>query len=64
MMLHHRLVTFVVGLVAALTVNAALIAHGDEVYRLQQRGRPALEAHIAQSNSTCTKDKLRVRREW
>lgn len=39
------------------------LVSGDAVKDLQDRGRPNLDAAIARS-STCTKEKLQVRREW
>ena len=45
--------------------SAALagVVAADAVKDLQDQGRPALDAVIEQS-TTCSKDKLEVRREW
>lgn len=53
-------------LVALLAVPWLMLvdfAAGDAVLDLQNKGRPNIDAQIAKS-STCTKDKLQVRREW
>jgi hypothetical protein len=50
----------------ALLVTFALLAvyvQGDAVGDLQTKGRPAVDAAIAKS-TTCTKDKVKVRKEW
>lgn len=39
------------------------LVSADAVSDLQAKGRPAVDAQIAKS-STCTEDKLQVRREW
>jgi tyrosinase len=39
------------------------VVSGDAVLDLQTKGRPSIDAQIAKS-ATCTKDKLKVRREW
>ncbi len=39
------------------------VVSGDAVLDLQIKGRPSIDAQIAKS-ATCTKDKLKVRREW
>lgn len=39
------------------------LVNGDAVLDLQTKGRPNLDAQLANSK-TCTKDKLSVRREW
>ncbi|KAI1815974.1 Di-copper centre-containing protein [Poronia punctata] len=49
-----------------LFLNLLLLAasvYGDAVSDLWDQGNPALEAQLAKS-TTCTKDKLQVRREW
>lgn len=52
-----------VGLLAIPWLLLAGLASGDAVQDLEVKGRPAIDARIAQS-TTCTKDKLQVRREW
>lgn len=50
----------------ALLVSVSLLSvlcAADVVGDLQTKGRPAIDAAVAKS-TTCTKDKLRVRREW
>lgn len=50
----------------ALLVSLALLSTlcaADAVSDLQKKGRAALDAQIAKS-TTCTKEKLQVRREW
>lgn len=49
-------------LLVSLSVLSALCA-ADAVSDLQQKGRAAVDAQIAKS-TTCTKDKLQVRKEW
>jgi tyrosinase len=49
-------------LFASLSLLYVLCA-ADAVNDLQTKGRAAIDAAIAKS-TTCTKDKLRVRREW
>ncbi|KAL2169412.1 hypothetical protein VTG60DRAFT_6041 [Thermothelomyces hinnuleus] len=39
------------------------LVSGDAVLDLQEKGRPAIDAQLAKS-TTCTKEKLQVRREW
>ena len=58
MVLHSRLVRYVVPFLALLPA-----VWGDEVLDLQNEGRPQVDAMIAKSK-TCTKEKLKVRREW
>jgi tyrosinase len=41
----------------------SVLCSADAVSDLATKGRPAIDAAIAQS-TTCTKAKLRVRREW
>ncbi|KAL2268832.1 hypothetical protein VTJ83DRAFT_3678 [Remersonia thermophila] len=48
------------GLVTALLAG---VASADPVLDLQNQGRPQIDAALARS-STCTKEKLQVRREW
>ncbi|KAK3311021.1 uncharacterized protein B0T15DRAFT_499059 [Chaetomium strumarium] len=52
-----------VALLAVPWLLLAGLASGDAVLDLQNKGRPSIDAQIAKS-TTCTKDKLRVRREW
>jgi tyrosinase len=52
-----------VGLLAVPWLLLAPLVTGDAVLDLQNKGRPAIDARIAKS-ATCTKEKLRVRREW
>jgi tyrosinase len=50
----------------ALLISVSLfsiLCAADAVSDLAAKGRPAVDAAIAKS-TTCTKDKLRVRREW
>jgi tyrosinase len=50
----------------ALLVSMSLLSvlcAADAVSDLATKGRPAIDAAIAKS-TTCTKDKLQVRREW
>jgi tyrosinase len=50
----------------ALLVAVSLLAvfvQADAVGDLQTKGRAAVDAAIAKS-TTCTKDKLKVRKEW
>lgn len=50
----------------ALLASASLLSvlcAADAVGDLQTKGRAAVDAAIAKS-TTCTKDKLRVRKEW
>ncbi|XP_014561310.1 hypothetical protein COCVIDRAFT_86748 [Bipolaris victoriae FI3] len=50
----------------ALFVSLSLLsvlASADPLHALMARGRPAMNAAIKKS-ATCTKDKLRIRREW
>jgi tyrosinase len=50
----------------ALLASASLLSvlcAADAVSDLAAKGRPAVDAAIAKS-TTCTKDKLQVRREW
>lgn len=49
-------------LLVSLSFLSALCA-ADAVGDLQTKGRAAFDAQLAQS-TTCTKDKLQVRREW
>lgn len=49
-------------LLASLTLLHVVVAR-DLVTDLVRRGRPAMNAAIANS-TTCTKEKLRIRREW
>jgi tyrosinase len=49
-------------LLASLSLLNVLCA-ADAVGDLQTKGRAAIDAAIVKS-ATCTKDKLRVRREW
>lgn len=53
------------GLYAFLAVLGLLTAlcTADAVSDLQTKGRPAIDAAIA-SSTTCTKDKVKVRKEW
>jgi tyrosinase len=54
---------------AAVTVLGSLLllftaqSSADLVSDLQNKGRPAIDAQLAKS-TTCTKDKLTVRKEW
>jgi tyrosinase len=41
----------------------SVLCAADAVSDLATKGRPAVDAAIAKS-TTCTKDKLQVRREW
>ena len=49
-------------LLVALSLLSALCA-ADAVSDLQTKGRPNIDAAIA-SSTTCTKDKVKVRKEW
>lgn len=49
-------------LLLVLSLLSALCA-ADAVSDLQTKGRAAVDAEVAKS-TTCTKDKLQVRREW
>jgi tyrosinase len=49
-------------LLVAISLLCVLCA-ADAVSDLASKGRPAVDAAIAKS-TTCTKDKLQVRREW
>lgn len=49
-------------LLVSLSVLTALCA-ADAVGDLQTKGRAAVDAQVAKG-TTCTKDKLRVRKEW
>ncbi|KAF1972342.1 hypothetical protein BU23DRAFT_555139 [Bimuria novae-zelandiae CBS 107.79] len=49
-------------LLAVLSLLSALCA-GDAVGDLQTKGIPVIDAAIANS-TTCTKDKVKVRKEW
>jgi tyrosinase len=52
--------------VYALLVSVSLLSTlcvADAVSDLATKGRPAVDAVVAKS-TTCTKDKLQVRREW
>jgi tyrosinase len=53
------------GLYALLTVVwlLSVLVSADAVGDLQTKGRAAVDAAIAKS-TTCTKDKVKVRREW
>jgi tyrosinase len=53
------------GLYALLIVVSLLsmLVRADVVGDLQTKGRAALDAAIAKS-TTCTKDRVRVRKEW
>jgi tyrosinase len=51
------------GLLAVPWLLLVGLVSGDAVLDLQNKGRPSIDAQIAKSK-TCTKDKLRVRREW
>jgi tyrosinase len=44
-------------------VLLAVYVQGDAVGDLQTKGRAAVDAAIVKS-TTCTKDKVRVRKEW
>jgi tyrosinase len=53
-------------ILCALLVTVSLLSvlcAADAVSDLAAKGRPAVDATIAKS-TTCTKDKLQVRREW
>jgi tyrosinase len=52
----------VYALLASLSLLSVLCA-ADAVSDLAAKGRPAVDAVVAKS-TTCTKDKLQVRREW
>lgn len=52
-----------IGLLAVPWLLLAGLASGDAVTDLQNKGRPSIDAQLAKS-TTCTKDKLKVRREW
>jgi tyrosinase len=52
----------VYALLAFVSLLSTLCA-ADAVSDLATKGRPAVDAVIAKS-TTCTKDKLQVRREW
>lgn len=54
----RRLYAFLV----SLSLLSALCA-ADAVSDLQKKGRAAVDAEIAKS-TTCTKDKVKVRKEW
>lgn len=41
----------------------SVLVSADPLHALMARGRPAMKAAIEKS-ATCTKDKLRIRREW
>lgn len=55
--------------VLALTLAVAQLlllisfTNADAVYDLWTKGQPALDTQLAKS-TTCTKDKLQVRKEW
>jgi tyrosinase len=49
-------------LLVSLSFLSAL-ATADVVGDLQTKGRPSIDAAIAKS-TTCTKDRVRVRKEW
>jgi tyrosinase len=49
-------------LLVAISLFSTLCA-ADAVKDLQDKGRAAVDAVVAKS-TTCTKDKLRVRKEW
>jgi tyrosinase len=53
------------GLYALLATFALLAVYvqGDAVGDLQTKGRASVDAAIAKS-TTCTKDKVKVRKEW
>jgi tyrosinase len=52
-----------VGLLAVPWLLLLSLVSADAVLDLQNKGRPSIDAQIAKS-ATCTKDKLKVRREW
>ncbi|KAK4103364.1 Di-copper centre-containing protein, partial [Parathielavia hyrcaniae] len=52
-----------IGLLAVPWLLLAGLVSADAVLDLQNKGRPSIDAQIAKS-ATCTKDKLKVRREW
>lgn len=49
-------------LLASLSLLSVVLA-ADAVSELAAKGRPSVDAVVAKS-TTCTKDKLQVRREW
>ncbi|KAG7291946.1 hypothetical protein NEMBOFW57_001975 [Staphylotrichum longicolle] len=51
------------GLLAVPWLLLLSLVSADAVLDLQKKGRPSIDAQIAKS-ATCTKDKLKVRREW
>lgn len=52
-----------VALLAVPWLMLVSLVSGDAVLDLQNKGRPAIDAAIAKS-TTCTKEKLQIRREW
>ena len=48
---------------AIASVALAGLVAGDAVNDLENKGRPALDA-VIEASTTCSKDKLLVRREW
>jgi tyrosinase len=53
----------ILGLLAVPWLLFLSLVAADATLDLQNKGRPNIDARIAQS-TTCTKDKLKVRREW
>lgn len=51
------------GLLAVPWLFLLSLVAADATLDLQNKGRPNIDARLAKS-TTCTKDKLKVRREW
>jgi tyrosinase len=47
----------------ALAATVGLVS-GDALSDLEAKGRTQIDSWISTKSTTCTKDKLRVRKEW